>query len=391
VASESAQITDALPLYDRALTVTQGDPALTDLRLLLQINKAVTLGELDRYEEAFAAARQARHLAEQVGMVIRLVQAHAALSQLLFNTGRWAEAMAEVGVLHEGLKEPIAACSDLGIAAIICFHRGEVTAARRHLAAAVPHAKRTGSRVIGPLVLARSLDREHVGALPEALAVLTAGFADNTEELDEIEYLLADAVRLAVRTGDLGTARVLAGHAAAFAAGSEIPHRQANALYCRGLLDHDATRLLIAAEHYAGASRPLFRAQALEAGAGEFVATGDRGQARAAFTRAVEIYTSLGAAADVARLQAMFRAHGIRRGPRSKHRQAQSGWDSLTPAESKIAALVEDGLSNPEIAARLLLSRRTVATHVSHILKKLGVHSRTDIAREAALRTATSR
>ncbi|HYA51667.1 MAG TPA: helix-turn-helix transcriptional regulator, partial [Streptosporangiaceae bacterium] len=106
---------------------------------------------------------------------------------------------------------------------------------------------------------------------------------------------------------------------------------------------------------------------------------------------AVEIYTSLRAAADVDRLQAMFRAHGIRRGPRSKHRQAQSGWDSLTPAETKIAALVEDGLSNPEIAARLLLSRRTVATHVSHILKKLGVHSRTDIAREAALRTATSR
>ena len=44
-------------------------------------------------------------------------------------------------------------------------------------------------------------------------------------------------------------------------------------------------------------------------------------------------------------------------------------------------------MSNPEIAAKLLLSRRTVATHVSHILKKLDVHSRTDIAREAALRS----
>jgi DNA-binding NarL/FixJ family response regulator len=52
---------------------------------------------------------------------------------------------------------------------------------------------------------------------------------------------------------------------------------------------------------------------------------------------------------------------------------------------------VEEGLSNPEIAAKLLLSRRTVATHVSHILKKLDVHSRIDIAREAALRTAASK
>ncbi len=52
---------------------------------------------------------------------------------------------------------------------------------------------------------------------------------------------------------------------------------------------------------------------------------------------------------------------------------------------------MEEGLSNPEIAARLMLSRRTVATHVSHILKKLDVHSRTDIARESALRTIASR
>ena len=391
VTSESAQMIDALPLYDRALTVTQGDPALTDLRLLLQINKALTLSDLDRYDEAFAAARQARHLADQAGMVIRRIQAHGALGQLFFDTGRWDDALAEVEALHQDLKEPIAACSDLGIAAVICFHRGEIAAARRHLADAAPHAERTGNRVIGQLALARSLDREHAGALPAALAVLTSGFTDKTEDLDEIEYLLADAVRLAAKTGELETARVLAGHTAAFAAGSEIPHRQANALYCRGLLDHDATRLLTAADRYGDASRPLFTATALEAAAGEFVAAGDRGQARAAFTRAVEVYASLGAAADVARLQAMFRAHGIRRGPRSKHRRARSGWDSLTPAETKIAALVGEGLSNPQIAARLLLSRRTVATHVSHILKKLGVHSRTDIAREAALRTIAPR
>ena len=146
-----------------------------------------------------------------------------------------------------------------------------------------------------------------------------------------------------------------------------------------------------AAERYDDAGRPLLKAKALEAAAGEFVRIGDRSQARAAFTQAVEVYNALGAAADVARLQAAFRAHGIRRGPHAKHRQARSGWDSLTPTETKIAAFVEEGLSNPEIAARLLLSRRTVGTHVSHILKKLDVHSRTDIARESALRTIASR
>jgi DNA-binding CsgD family transcriptional regulator len=391
VTAVQGQTTDALTLFDRALTVTQADPALTDLRVLLQINKAITLGGLDRYEEALAAARQARHLADRAGTVVRLAQAHSALGKLLFDTGRWGDALAEVEALHDDLKEPAAACNDHGIAAVICFHRGEITAARGHRAAAVPYAKRLGNRVVGPLALARSLDLEQVGALPEALAVLTAGFADNMEELDEIEDLFADAVRLATKTGDLGTAKALAGHAAALAGESEIPHRQANALYCGGLLDHDAPRLLVAAERYADASRPLLSAKALEAAAGDFICTGDRAQARAAFTKAVEIYTSLGAATDVARLQTRFRAHGIRRGPHAKHRQARSGWDSLTPAETRIAALVEGGLSNPEIAARLFLSRRTIATHVSHILKKLDVHSRTDIAREAALRTITPR
>jgi DNA-binding CsgD family transcriptional regulator/tetratricopeptide (TPR) repeat protein len=387
VTAMQGQMTDALPLFDRALAVTQADPALTDLRLLLQINKAVMLGVLDQYEEAITAAQEAERLADRVGTVIRLVQAHSALGQLLFVTGQWDDALAEVEVLHDDLKEPGAACCDLGIAALICFHRGEITTARRHLAAAFPHAERVGRRLIGPLALARSLECEHSGALPEALDVLTTAFAEHLEEIDEIENLLADAVRLATRTGDLSTAKALAGHAAALAAESEIPHRQANALYCRGLVDNDASRLLMAAERYRDASRPLLSAKALEAGAELFVGAGDRDQARAAFTRAFELYTSLGAAADVARLQASFRAHGIRRGPRSKHRQARTGWDSLTPTETRIAELVGGGLSNPEIAAKLLLSRRTVGTHVSHILKKLDVHSRTDIAREAALRT----
>jgi DNA-binding CsgD family transcriptional regulator/tetratricopeptide (TPR) repeat protein len=391
VTTVQGRMTDALPLFDRALAVTQADPALTDLRLLLQINKAVTLGCLDQYEQAFAAAGQARELAGQAGTAIRLAQADGALSQLRWETGRWDEVLAEVEVLQENLKEATVAGVILGVAAMIGFHRGEVNAARSHLEAAVPHAKRIGQRPLGLLELARSLDCEQAGAPQRALATLTAAFDGNAEDLGEVEELLGDAVRLALQVGDQGTARALAGQADALAAGSEIPHRQANALYCRGLLDHDAHRLLTAAERYHDAGRPLQRAKALEAAAGHFVGADDKTEARAAFTTAVDVYTSLGAAADIARVQAEFRAHGIRRGPHAKHRRAQSGWDSLTATEIKIAAFVEEGLSNPEIAARLLLSRRTVATHVSHILKKLNVNSRIDIARESALRTIPPR
>jgi DNA-binding CsgD family transcriptional regulator/tetratricopeptide (TPR) repeat protein len=385
------QTTDALRLYDQALRVTKADPALIDMRLLLQINKAVLLGCLDQYEDAFAAATQARRLADQVGTAIRLAQAHGALGQLFFDTGRWDHAIAEAAAVPLGLKGHDAACGELGTAAIISFHRGDVTAARRDLASAEPHAKRIGHRLIGPLALARSLDHENEGNLPEALGSLASAFDGDGGELGEFEDLLADAVRLAMLTGDQDIARSLAKHAGVLADESPIPHRQANALYCRGMVDHDPHKLMAAAARYEDASRPLLQAKAFEAAAVEFVEMDERGLARDAFTRAVEVYESLGAAADVSRVLATFRSHGIRRGPHSKHRHASSGWDSLTPMETKVAAFVEEGLSNPDIAAKLMLSRRTVGTHVSHILKKLGVASRTDIARESALRSVATR
>jgi DNA-binding NarL/FixJ family response regulator len=54
----------------------------------------------------------------------------------------------------------------------------------------------------------------------------------------------------------------------------------------------------------------------------------------------------------------------------------------LTAAERTVAELVARGLSNPDIANELFLSRRTVQTHVSHILRKLGHASRVDIIRD---------
>ncbi|MFE1954234.1 ATP-binding protein [Streptomyces sp. NPDC059524] len=54
--------------------------------------------------------------------------------------------------------------------------------------------------------------------------------------------------------------------------------------------------------------------------------------------------------------------------------------DGLTPRERQVAALVSEGLTNREIAARLVVSKRTVDSHVEHILTKLGFTSRSQIA-----------
>jgi DNA-binding CsgD family transcriptional regulator len=72
------------------------------------------------------------------------------------------------------------------------------------------------------------------------------------------------------------------------------------------------------------------------------------------------------------------------RGPRGR---PDSGWASLTPTELRVVQLASDGLSNPEIGARLFVSRSTVKTHLSRAFAKLGVSNRTELAAIAATRS----
>jgi DNA-binding CsgD family transcriptional regulator len=52
----------------------------------------------------------------------------------------------------------------------------------------------------------------------------------------------------------------------------------------------------------------------------------------------------------------------------------------LTPRERAVAALVAEGLSNAEIAERLMLRPDTVSSHLGNILRRLGVRSRNQVA-----------
>jgi DNA-binding CsgD family transcriptional regulator len=54
--------------------------------------------------------------------------------------------------------------------------------------------------------------------------------------------------------------------------------------------------------------------------------------------------------------------------------------DALTRAEAAVARLVGQGLSNPQIAQRLYISRYTVETHLKHIFAKLAISARTELA-----------
>ena len=57
-----------------------------------------------------------------------------------------------------------------------------------------------------------------------------------------------------------------------------------------------------------------------------------------------------------------------------------SGVESLTPTERRVAGLVADGLSNPEVAQTMFVTRGTVETHLGSIYRKLDIASRERLA-----------
>lgn len=97
------------------------------------------------------------------------------------------------------------------------------------------------------------------------------------------------------------------------------------------------------------------------------------------------LYEALEAAADMGAspLEQRARDELARLGLRPR-RTAQSGVASLTPSELQVARLAADGLTTPQIAGQLHVSRNTVETHLKHVYQKLGVPGRT------ALRDALS-
>ena len=100
-----------------------------------------------------------------------------------------------------------------------------------------------------------------------------------------------------------------------------------------------------------------------------------RVDARAQLRAAHDQFTSIGMEAFAERARKELIATGEVVRARSVETR-----DDLTAQERQIAELARDGLSNPEIGARLFLSPRTVEWHLRHVFSKLGIHSRRELA-----------
>jgi len=157
-----------------------------------------------------------------------------------------------------------------------------------------------------------------------------------------------------------------------------IPSLSALAARCRGLVApddrfdrdfEDALRLFYAAEWPFQAGRT-----ALNYGE-RLRRAGRRLDARAQLHTALEIFNRLGAQVWAEQAESELRATGER-----LRRRDPTAAEQLTAQELQIALAVARGATNREAAAALFLSHKTIERHLSHIYRKLGVRSRTELA-----------
>jgi DNA-binding CsgD family transcriptional regulator/tetratricopeptide (TPR) repeat protein len=372
-----------LARMDRALAVIEGDPRLDDLRMILLSNRATVLDTVDRYEEAGESLRRACALGERVGTA-RVSMLRLLTCTQCYNRGYWDDALAELEALPSLDDFADGPVLFHGMSALIAAHRDEPGTLDRHLRALEARPEAGWPASLGPALMARAMAAEREGGAAQALAILGVFLDPEDDRFHETRAdWLPGLVRMALAAGDRETARRAAEASHAEAELEPLPYKRAMDDWCRGQLEADPDPVLAAVGYFRQAHRPLELGNTLEDAAYLLALQGDAEQARAALAEAGACYATLGASWDAQRAAARLRTAGIRLGVRGPRQRPQTGWAALTETELRVAELVAEGMSNPDVAARLLLSRRTVQTHVSHILAKLGARSRREIAAHA--------
>ena len=304
------------------------------------------------------------------------------LAWVEFWAGRWEVAAAQAARAHDisiqyGLERP----QDHLPIAVIAVHRGHLDLASEHSERALELAQEQlvlnppqHMAVLGLVALAR-------GDTPRAedwLARADRRAAEFRWGEPSVRWWSSDYVELLLELGRIDDAeRVLD----VWDADARRVAREwvlAHVTRCRGLVaaargavDQAAFLLQQAVVQHEDVGDPFGRARALLALG--IVRRRDRQKraARETTREALSAFEELGAPTWAAKAREELGAIGGRRRE-----------EGLTAAERRVAVLVAEGRTNREVASALFLGERTVASHLTHIYAKLGVRSRTELARK---------
>ncbi len=327
---------EALHHANRAVGYAREQGAMTTLPFSLQVQAAALIGE-SRFELAYASADEGRRLALDTGQL-------------------WATSWNLMRLVQ------------------IDALRGDADLAHRHAAELRALVARSGAAAIGQHA-ARSLALLDMclGRPAEALEdLLTMISTAQPGSHPLFLYGLPDTVETAARADRLDEVSAHADRFRQWAEQYRSPEALALLARCLGLIDESG-----AEEHFERAvalawSLSPFDAARTELLYGEWLRRQRRRiDARRHLRRAIECFGRLGAVPWETRARGELRASG-----ETARRRDPSTREQLTPQELQIARLVATGKTNPEVAAQLFLSPRTIDYHLRKVYSKLDIASR---------------
>jgi DNA-binding NarL/FixJ family response regulator len=354
-----------------------GEGGSFDTVVYTSCNMISSCASCAEFERAVQWVRAADRFTEHYGCPFLYAYCRTLYGNVLVATGQWGLAEAELNTAVEITRDSLPPLHALALASLaeLRLGQGRIEEAGRLIAGFADQAP--AARVRAAIQLARG---EPKLAAATAQRGLDGAGEDHLESapllelLGEAELALGDdeaAVQRGRELSELGAeldcrtiqarGERLAGHALAADADPPAARRQ----------------LELALQMFVGLGMPLeagrthlLIAEALRRVEPE-VATSE---ARAA----LETFEELGAGGYADATAALLRGLGVKAA-----RAGPKGIGTLTKREREVLYLLGEGLSNPEIAERLYVSRKTVQHHVAHVLSKLGVRSRAEAAAEA--------
>jgi DNA-binding CsgD family transcriptional regulator len=373
----AAEAPEDLPVRAHDFPGAVGGEQLVQEATLAVVN---TLAPSSKRDEA-RALLEFQHEAWRDRDEPRSARALWGLAWVEFWAGSWPLAAAHAASAHDtsiqyGLEVP----QDHLPIAVVAVHRGQLELAREHSKRALELAEEQLAlqlpqhmAILGLVELwsgDRSAATEWLGKADRKAAVL--GWREPS-----VRWWSSDYAELLLELGRIDDAvRVLdAWEADAVRVGREWV--LAHVTRCRGLVSaaqddvrRAASLLEQAVAQHEDVGDPFGRARALLALGIVRRRARQKRPARDAISAALSGFEQLGAATWVEKARGELARIGGRRRE-----------EGLTAAERRVATLVAEGQTNREVAAALFLGERTVASHLTHIYAKLGLRSRTELAR----------
>jgi DNA-binding CsgD family transcriptional regulator len=378
---------DALALAGAALRQVHSDVGGSANEVTPRLMRANALGHLGDDEGSLAMVR-APLRGQRPVWAGPLLQGFATAA--LYRLGRWDDALAEADAAIAAAAEWAVATGSAwphGVGAMVSVARGDLATAEEWIAdGARPEATRSVGREWMALAIVHL--REAQGndvAAAEVAAMASQRILDGPAP----GLLLnagADLVRVCLADGNTNQAAAIADTLKAIADRSTSAVAAGAARWAMGLCRNDAGlvadgALMLSAVH----RRPeVARAYADAARISASMSTDTRTREYAEI--ALGLFETIGATLWADRLQSTLKAAGFKIGRSRPPIRPALGWDGLTDSEARIVQMLGNGQTNGEIAAQLVISRRTVESHLGRVYQKLGFTSRAQLVAAAARR-----